>query len=161
VAQSDTRYDLVIAELSQDLETGLLGSLSWNVTSGRFLSTDNVPFMDRYHFLGNRTWFPRPSSDGFSLLPYYRFSTTDAFVEVHAEHHFGGFWLNKIPGLRQLKLRELVGVNSFYTQEVGALAEGVIGIENVFKVLRIDYAWALTGQNFPQRQGIRFRLAIG
>ncbi len=99
----------------------------------------------------------------------------DQQLTLFIEHHFDGFFFNKIPGWRRLQLREvfttkmavssldpkkisfsdlpigLKGLNGFYA-EIG------FGIENIAKLVRVDFSWRLTQLNEP---GIkRFRWAI-
>jgi hypothetical protein len=95
------------------------------------------------------------------------------------EHHFQGFFLNHIPLMRRMKWREvasgkfLIGnisdknknliyfptglgeVNKPY-MEVGA------GVENIFKIIRVDAMWRLNHNDHPntQRFGVRVGLQV-
>lgn len=102
----------------------------------------------------------------FNLMNYMEFAA-DRYVALHLEHHFEGFFFNKIPGLRLLKLREFVFARAFYgsltdtnangpfaladgmTQMTHPYAEVGFGIENILKVARIDFTWRLTHLDGP------------
>lgn len=49
----------------------------------------------------------------FTLLNYYDF-ITDTYVTTHFEHHFNGFFLNRIPLVKKLKLRSLITFRAAY-----------------------------------------------
>ena len=95
------------------------------------------------------------------------------------EHHFQGFFLNKIPLFRKLKWREIVGLRllegSYDASKHTSLMlppgmnsltrtpyiETSAGIENILKVLRVDAVWRLN-YNYPgsTRLGLLFSLQI-
>jgi hypothetical protein len=104
------------------------------------------------------------------------------------EQSFYGFFTNKIPLVRKLKLREFVtlkvlygqvssqnqptansGLLQFptyadgspltYTLEKKPYIEGSIGIGNIFKILRVDLVRRFTYLDHPQTSRIGFRVA--
>lgn len=101
----------------------------------------------------------------------------DQQLTLFIEHHFDGFFFNKIPGFKKLGLREifevrmavasldknkitfsdlptgLKGLNGFYA-EIG------FGIENVLKIARFDFNWRLTQKNEPNIQKFRWTVAF-
>ncbi len=101
----------------------------------------------------------------------------DQQLTLMIEHHFDGFFFNKIPGWRKLGLREvfttkmavssldpnkvsfsdlppqLKGLNGFYA-EIG------FGIENIFKVIRFDVSWRLTQLNEPDINKFRWTISF-
>lgn len=108
---------------------------------------------------GNETYsFDKYS---FNRVNYYEFMS-DQYVSAYYAHHFDGFFLNHIPLMRKLKWREVVyakgmigdlskenrnfsdfpefsgGLEGKPYLEVGA------GIENIFKIFRVDANWRLT-----------------
>lgn len=114
-----------------------------------------------------------PGGNRNVLLDFKRFSNMgemeyvgDQSLILYIEHHFDGFIFNKIPGWRKLGLREifttkmavssynkkagefsdlpagLTGLNGFY-------AEMGFGIENILKLVRVDFSWRLTQLNKP------------
>lgn len=154
---SDVRYTLLEAGIRQTIGLGLLGTSSYRVSAGGFVGQPQLSFMDYRHFSGNRTYFAANFSQ-FQLLDYYRFSTRKSFLEAHINHHFNGFFLNKIPLLRQLKWQEVVSLNYLTTAQVGHYMELGVGLEHVFKVVRVDF---YTGLQSGQRVGTGLRVGIG
>ncbi|GAA4378229.1 hypothetical protein GCM10023186_14490 [Hymenobacter koreensis] len=154
---SDVRYTFLEAGIQQSVQFGLLGTSSYRVQAGGFLGKPELSFMDYRHFSGNQTLFAADFTR-FQLLDYYRFATRKSFVEAHFDHHFNGFFLNKIPLMRRLKWQEVGTLNYLRTQIAGHYVEVGAGIEHVFKLLRVDYFTALqSGQKVQQG----FRIGIG
>lgn len=114
---------------------------------------------------GNGTYFYDPYA--FSCMNYYEFAS-DAWVAVFFEHHFNGFLLGRLPLIKKLKWREVFvckGVwGSLRDENNGSLpdtrapllfpagmssvsdpyVEMGFGIENIFRLLRVDCIWRLT-----------------
>lgn len=154
----DADYDFGKATLNGKFNLKLLGKTEYSVSAGKFFSQKDVYFMDYYHFAGDQILFSSFGLNSFHLLDYYKYSTTDPFVEAHLEHHFEGFILNKIPLLRKLKLDEVLGVAYMHTQAMPEYAELYFGLQK-FRVLRVDYALSFA-QNARLGQGIRLGFAF-
>ena len=154
---SDVDFDILSASLYDDISFALLGKSRWAIKAGGVLQKDEMPFPDWQHFSGNRTLFSN-RNDGnimrYHLLDYYTFSTNRHYLQGHYEHHFNGFLINKIPLLRKTKFQVVSGANYLRTAELGNYYEGFIGIENILKVIRIDWANAWNDQ-LNLRSGIR------
>jgi uncharacterized protein (DUF2164 family) len=60
-------------------------------------------------------------------------------TELHLEHHFNGMITNKIPGLKQLKWNLVAGTNSYYIRKKEHYVEYFVGLENIFKLFRLDF----------------------
>ena len=90
----------------------------------------------------------------------------DQQLSLIIEHHFDGFFFNKIPGFRKLGLREVfvtkMAVSSLSPEKVafsdlpvgmtglnGFYAEIGFGIENIAKLIRADFSWRLTQRDKP------------
>lgn len=103
----------------------------------------------------------------YNMMNFLEF-VSDHFVSLQIEHSFNGFFLNKIPLIKKLKLREYISfkilygglrnentpsgendrIYSFPVNENGEITtfslekqpymEGSIGIGNIFKLFRID-----------------------
>ena len=101
-------------------------------------------------------------------------------------YYMNGNLLNRIPIIKKLKWRELVAFrgmwghlsdknNPYYSHEglylfpYGSYAfdkhpymEMAVGIENIFKFLRLDYVWRLNYKDHPniQTRGVRFSMRM-
>jgi hypothetical protein len=156
---NEVDFDFVEATIKDDVKIGLLGLSEYNISAGYFLNANIVSKADMKHFNGNQTILaPVNHLTSFQLLPYYYYSTQNYFLEAHYEHHFGGFILNKIPLLRKLNLKEVAGIHYLKTKEIN-YAEINIGLENLFKILRVD--WVTSYSNTLQlTSGIRIGLNL-
>lgn len=157
-------FDWVRAQIRQSsLSWGLAGHTEWNVGGGYFARRKNLPFMDMYHPMGNQTIFGEPDKyvRSYFLLPYYAYSTEEAYFTAHAQHHLEGWILDKIPLLRKLNWKEVFGAsiyaadqNSRSPEFTGQLPYWELnwGFENIgvkaVRPLRIDVAFGFFGSEF-------------
>ena len=100
-------------------------------------------------------------------MNFYEF-VSDEYASASIQHHFDGFFLNKIPLMRKLKWREVVGAkaligrvspnnktlllfpNHLYELNRGPFFEANIGIENIFKIFRLDGVYRLSYLDNPR-----------
>lgn len=140
VFNTTANYDLASAMIYDEVNLGLFGKLAYRIKGGGFVNTKKLLFMDFKYFLGNQTIFnTNDYLSSFRLLPYYTFSADRWFSEAHAEHHFNGFIINKIPLLKKLRLQEVVGGHLLMSNKLTQYYEINFGLENIFNALRIDY----------------------
>lgn len=110
---------------------------------------------------GNGTYFNNPSA--FSCMEFYEFAS-DAWVSLFYQHNFKGFFLGKIPLLKNLKWREAISIKGVYgtlskknnlEKPILLFPEGMsdlkkpyvemgVGITNIFRIFRVDTYWRLT-----------------
>ncbi|GAB1308512.1 DUF5686 family protein [Urechidicola sp. KH5] len=124
---------------------------------------------------GNQTYFLADNT--YSLLNYYEF-VTDTHASLHLEHHFNGRFLSRVPLLRKLNLREIVGIKGVWGQisddnkainasDVEYLApediyyEYSAGIGNIFKVFRLDFIWRGSYRTLPDARNFGIRGSFG
>lgn len=144
-------YDKLEASVTQGHDLGLLGELNWIVKGGKFLSNRQVNFIDYFHFNGNQTLF---MGSGFQLLDYYLYSSGNGYVSGKIEQNFNGFIFNKIPSFRKLKLQEVLGFSALQTTQSPFIYEVNVGIEHIFKILRVDFVTQFVNQSH-RASGIR------
>jgi len=159
VLGSGVDYNFGSVNIAQDhIPVGLIGYSSFQLTAGDFFNRDKLYFMDYYHFLGNQgTTFDPTYVGSFHFLPFYTFSTDDAFFEAHYQHNFSGTLLNSVDFLRSLKLEEIVGVNYLYEKANPNYSEFYVGLQRL--IFRVDYGVSYEGSK-KYLQGIRIFYGI-
>ena len=141
----DANYDFLQARLYDDVKFGLLGKGSYELTVGGYPNNKTVPFVDRVFYNGHLSVRDVRMLRIRQLPAQYVFHADRFFFKTRYEHHFNGFVFNKIPGIRKLKWRLLGGVNAFYSNKDMHYTDVFVGIENIFKVIRVDYLQGITG----------------
>lgn len=156
-------YDYVNARAYYDKTFGNKGTLYLNTSAGMFFNNDQMSFVDFKHFNGNQTQVNNGGTNvnSFLLLPYYMLSTTENYMESHAEHHFNGFIMNRLPLLKHLKSTLVIGHHIAAIEGQAPYQEFSVGLDRLgfgkFKVFRIDYVRSYQGTNF-NTDGIMFGL---
>lgn len=158
VLGSDVDYDFASVEVFQEhFNTGITGFSSFKFAAGDFFNRNKLYFMDYNHFQGNQgtTFDPTPGS--FHFLPFYTYSANQGFIEAHFEHNFTGYLFNNIPGLRRLRLDEIVGVNYLTENNNRNYSEFYFGLQRF--IFRVDYGFVFEG-NHKTLQGFRIFYGI-
>ena len=143
---SDGNFDFLEAQLQGHFSEGLFGTTHYRFGGGGFATSKSVYYPDYKHFYGNFLTTGGTDLIGFYLLQYYRNSTDLYFAEAHIEHHFGGFFFNKIPGIRKLRLGEVLGFHFLYTPTRKEYFQLDAGIDNLFKIIRVDFVAGFLGE---------------
>lgn len=172
VFNSEYEYFKIRVKLSDKLETNPIGFLKYRFTLGKIFGTLPYPLLKLHE--GNETYAYDPLS--FNMMNYYEF-VSDEYLSLFAEHHFQGFFLNRIPLIRKLHWREVVGVNILYgrlserNKAAMAFPEGLsglsvpyyeagVGIENIFKLFRIDAMWRFSYLDHPNTSPFGLRATM-
>lgn len=160
LAPGDARFHYLGLELEKEsVKMGVAGQSGFMLQAGRFLSAEQLWFMDYRHFNGNQTIFGNPLEyrRRYLLLPYYDFSTTNPHAQAHWEHRFQGFLFDKIPGLRKLGLSEVISAKALWIEGNAPYWEAAFGIDQIgwglFRLLRVDVAASFIGSEF-ERWGV-------
>lgn len=160
VLNTTANYDLLSASVSDNIHLGLFGKFSYRLRGGGFLDTRQLYFMDFKYFLGNQTIFnTNDYLSSFRLLPYYTYSADRWFAEAHAEHHFQGLVLGRIPLIKNTSIQEFVGLHFLSSNKLDYYYELNFGLEKIFRVIRFDYVLGYS----PDRhlnQGFTFGLDL-
>jgi hypothetical protein len=139
VLGSDVDFDKWAFTIQDRLNLKLKGELLYKFDIGGFLNTNAVQVQDYRHFNGNRAFLASRYVNSFQLAPYYANSTTAKFYATgHLEHHFNGLLTNKIPFFKKLNWFLVAGSNAFYVNRNNNYVEVFAGLENLFKILRVD-----------------------
>lgn len=155
---SDVNYGKWYFSINDDLNLKLFGNIRYSLGGGGFISRNKVQMPDYNHFNGNQLLLPNHYMGSFQLLPYYKYSNTNRFfAKTHLEHHYNGLLTNKIPLFRKLSWHLVTGANSFYLTSNQYYIEPFVGLENIFKILRVDFVWGIE-KGKPSSTGIRIGL---
>jgi hypothetical protein len=142
VANSVSDFDLVEASLRQDVQTGVRSELHYSVTAGTFLNNRNTFLMDYKHFLGNQAFVQYGDAfTTFRALPYYRFSTSERFLEAHIVNESRRLLLTRIPLIRLAGLKENLMVHYLHTPTVVHYTEVGYGLDGLipgFPFFRVE-----------------------
>lgn len=135
----------------------LLGYTDYVVEAGQIFGKVPYPLLELHG--GNESVIYDPYA--FNMMNYYEFAS-ERYLTVQMFHHFDGFLLNHIPLMRKLRWREVItgkaligdvissNKNVFIfpatlsTLHKGPYYEVSAGIENIFKIFRIDAVWRLS-----------------
>ncbi len=156
IGGSDVDYSKWLLGVSDVMNLKLGGAFHYRISIGGFLQNDSAAIPDYHHYQGNMSEVLSGSYlDRFQLVPHYYFSNTASFYSLaYAEHHFNGLLTNKIPGIKQLKWNLVAGVNALYINSGTHYLEPFVGLENIFKIIRVDYIHSF-GSGAQQQSGIR------
>lgn len=144
--------------VTDEMNLKLKGMFRYRLGMGGFLSRKHVELPDYNHFNGNISELATEYLNSFQLLPIYQFSNTSTFYTLgHFEYNLKGFLTNKIPGIRKLNIYLVTGANGFYINGDKNYYEWFIGIDNIFKQLRIDFVQSYQKGKYWQN-GIRIGL---
>lgn len=151
--ESDFNYQRLQFSYIQPWQLGGFGRLRSTVELGKTFG--EVPLGLLSVIPGNQTLFSLYNT--FPNLDFYEF-VTDTYATVHLEHNFNGRLFSRIPLLRKLNLREILGVRGAWgsisdanialssPSNIPLLApdkepywEYSFGVGNIFKIFRIDF----------------------
>ena len=139
---SDIKYDKWQFGITDNLNLRLAGVFDYAFAMGGFLNRDSVDIPDYTHFNGNQIPLASAYLNSFQLAAYYKYSNTESFyTTLHAEYHLNGFLTNKIPFFRTLNWHLVGAANAFYVNKNNNYVEASIGLENILKILRVDFVW--------------------
>lgn len=174
LARSEYGYQKLMAHVYQRLQLGSLGWMRLNAEAGRVWGDLPYPLLVLHS--GNETFYNDDLA--FNTMNYFEF-ISDRYAQLFAEHHFEGLFLNRIPLMRRLKWREVVGAKAvvgaldlartsrqmlllpgMYSLDKGPFVEVSAGVENILKVLRVDGVWRLTYNDHPGTSSFALRLNL-
>lgn len=174
ILNSDYNYQKLKTILKGKLNLSPVGYTAYHFEAGKIFGV--VPYPLLFLHPANQTL--AYDREGFNLMNYFEFAS-DQYLQLNIDHHFDGFFLNKIPFVKKAQLREVVSVKSVVgtiktknknelilpsemKEPISPYVECSMGIENIFKLLRIDYVWRVT-QRLPipaRNWGIKARLSF-
>lgn len=170
---SDFDYQKIQLYYKQPVVIGPLGRSNFTMELGKTFG--QVPLGLMSVVPGNQTYFIIQNT--FSNLNFYEF-VADEYATLQWEHNFNGKIFARIPGIRKLNLREIIGVRGVYgtvSDENRAInASGLVyqapekpyweysaGIGNIFKVFRLDFAWRANYRDIPDTNNFTIKGSFG
>lgn len=168
-------YNKIVINWDHFIRTRGFGYFNYVMEYGKTFNPLPYPLLTLHG--GNETYTYDPYA--FNAMNYYEFVSSE-YAYFKGEHHFDGFFFNKVPLLRKLKWREVLGgnvlvgkvndesrtmlnfPNTLYDLSRGPYIEANAGIENIFKIFRFDGVWRLSYLDNPRVTpfSIRFSLNI-
>jgi hypothetical protein len=175
---AEYNYERAQVTLKDKWKFGPLGYLDVSSQAGKIYG--QLPFPLLMMHQGNETFFYDETS--YNTMNFFEF-VSDRWVNLWATYHAEGLFLNKVPLLRRLKWREVASMkavvggydirNDAFMQrdwnkdgktDVYTLTkpffETALGVENIFKVLRVDMVYRLSYLNHPDifKVGLRAKV---
>ena len=131
--KSKVDFDYLEYGVEQELKLGLVGIATYSLRSGSFFNTKDLRLVDyKWQRRGDPLLFMNPN-EAFQSLDS-TFPIFKRFYQAHFVHEFNGALINKIPLLKKLQLREVVGGGFLIAPERSLrYVETFAGIERVFK----------------------------
>ena len=173
VFNSDFEYQKVQFFYRQPILVGGFGRMFTTFEVGKTFG--EVPLGLLNVVPGNQTYFTIENT--YSNLNFYEF-ITDTYASLHIEHNFNGRFFSRIPLLRKLNLREIVGVKGVwgeisdenlalnastvnYIAPTKVYYEYSVGVGNIFKVFRLDFSWRGNYKDVPNATNFAIKGAFG
>lgn len=166
-------YSKVNAAFSHWFRIPRFGQVSYSAYAGKIFG-DKIPFMLLEMHPGNEFYYYNKNS--FNLMNRYEFFS-DRYAGISIEHNFEKKLINLIPFLRKWDIRQFwnvkavvgdvsrnnstfnrFGYGNYRMKSLNGMpyAEIGTGVENIFKVLRVDFVWRMARKNvcgFQQQSG--------
>jgi len=168
--EGDFDYHKLSIRVDDRLKLNPFGYTYWVLSAGRTWGKVPYPLLEIHP--GNETYFYDYAA--LNMMNFFEF-VSDYYLSGYATHHFDGFFLDKIPLLRKLKWREVAQVKAvwgelsnsnlniqtdkslFYSLNKKPYVEAGLGVENILRILRVDFLWRLSYLDNPDisKFGIR------
>lgn len=162
VGNRDIPYTKLYLNIFQQIEWTKIGTTDIIFDAGKTFG--DLPYVLQFIPRGNQTYAYQLSS--FNLMNFMEFAA-DQYVALKFEHFFYGYFLNRVPLIKKLKLREVISFKGVYgslsdennpnlnrdeiqysLDELGDVTtfalgsepylEASFGLTNIFRALRVD-----------------------
>lgn len=171
VLGSNYQYDKTYLSVSDYVKIAPLGSLYYNVFGGKVSGT--LPYMMLNVIPGNEIYYYNKYA--FNLMARWEY-IGDRYAGFNIEHNIGNGLFKYIPLTRKLKFRQFwsakgitsgitdankeLNFNNPYNQfkdlDGKLYLELGTGVDNIFKVFRIDLVWRVLPRPLPEARVSRF-----
>ena len=169
IGKSAYSYTKISASVHDFIKISPYGSFSYKVYAGKI--NGGLPFTFLENHPGNDIYYYNPAA--FNLMNRFEY-ISDKYAGINVEHNFGSGLFRFIPLTRKLKWRQFWNAkvlwgslseenqtinNStglFKTLNGKTYVELGTGIDNIFKLLRLDFVWRLLPTPLPANKTSRF-----
>lgn len=173
VLDGDFDYHKLSIRADDRLPLAPFGYTYWVLSAGRTWGKVPYPLLEIHP--GNETYFYDFAA--FNMMNFFEF-VSDYYFSGYATHHFDGFFLDKIPLMRKLKWREVAQVKAvwgelknsnlslqtnnslFYSLNKKPYVEAGLGVENIFRIIRVDFLWRMSYLENPNISKFGFRASL-
>lgn len=174
LANSDYDFGKLSFNLFKRFQIAPLGFTNFEFEAGKIFGS-NIPYPLMFVHRANQTYSYQLHS--YNMMNFLEF-VSDEYISIFAEHHFYGFFFNKIPLIKKLKWREIISVKGIYggvtdnnnpevteglmlfptdnnnnattfTLKDKPYMEVSVGIGNIFKFFRVDVLKRITYLDNP------------
>ena len=174
IAGSQYNYQKLEFQLEHNAQVGIFGRMRYGAIAGYIFGNTAYPLLKVHE--GNQSLWLLTSA--FNKLNFLEF-ISDRYVGAFIENHWEGLLFDRIPINKKLKWRLLTtgrvaygAISPRHEQEMliptfvkrfgnVPYVESSVGIENIFKALRVDLVWRMTHQ-IPgiSPLGVRARISL-
>ncbi|UIR55878.1 DUF5686 and carboxypeptidase regulatory-like domain-containing protein [Sphingobacterium sp. SRCM116780] len=181
---ADQRYDALRFKMFKRIFMSPAGTADVELSAGKIWGSLYYPLLEIPDIQTDKSG----SLQNFDLMSNMEF-VADRFVKFSYYHHWGGYIFNRIPLLKRLKWREVTGFKFYYgklsdrnnpelnksliqfdrdddgifkTRVMGnqPYMEGIVGIDNIFKIFRVEYKRRLSYLNYPNVSRDTFGVSV-
>ena len=169
VLNSAYSYTKIAASVKDYMKISPYGSFSYKVYAGKINGV--LPFAFLENHPGNDIYYYNPGS--FNLMNRFEY-LSDKYAGINVEHNVGSGLFRFIPITRKLKWRQFWNAKAvwgslntentalnnstgvFKTLSGNTYLEVGTGIDNILKILRLDFVWRVLPRPLPVNKTSRF-----
>ena len=160
ILKSQYRYQRISTNITHVLRIPRWGKINYMLYAGKVFSTEALPFMLLEVHPGNEIYYYNKQS--FNLMNRFEY-ISDQYTGINIEHNLEKKFINLLPFMRKTNMRQFWNFKSvlgiltennrklniqdyYYEYRMRSLRGGFYteigtGLENIFKLLRIDLVW--------------------
>jgi len=179
---NDYNYQRIQGEIKKRFYLSIVGYTDVAVEAGKIFGT--VPYPLLFIHNANQTYSYQRYS--YNMMNFLEF-VSDKYVSLNIDHSFNGFFMNKVPLLKKLKLREVVTFKALYggvsqnndpgtstglylfptdsngdpltfTLEQKPYIEASVGFSNILRIFRVDLIKRFTYLDNPNVSSLGVRV---
>lgn len=180
----DYDYQKFTFSLSRRVYLSIVGYTDIAAEAGKIFGKVSYPLL--FIHAANQTYSYQKTS--YNMMNFLEF-VSDQYFSLNVDHSFNGFFFNKVPLLKKLKLREVAtfkmlsgkvsstndpninadifkfptnidGSPLTFTLEQKPYVEASIGLSNILRILRVDLIKRFTYLDNPNVSSVGFRMQI-